>query len=65
MQVKHFRAAAIRKGLKLNDNGLTDRHGTLIPTETERDVFRLVGVPWLEPHQRRPEIYGSLLGLPV
>lgn len=61
--MKHLRTAALRKGLKPNDNGLHDRHGAVVPTETERDVFRLVGVPFLHPHERRPEVYGPKLGL--
>ena len=65
LQVKHLRTAALRKGFKLNDNALVDRHGAPLPTEHEHDVFRLVGVPYLEPHQRRFEIYGPLLGLLV
>jgi DNA polymerase (family 10) len=32
--------------------GFTDEHGNLVKVESEQDVFRFVGLPYLEPWQR-------------
>ena len=47
-------SAAERKGWKWHpyDAGFTDEEGRLVPVESEQDVFRLAGLPYLEPWQR-------------
>lgn len=49
--------AAAERGLKLHAyasaSGFTDRHGNEVPCTSEPDVFRLCGVPWREPKDRR------------
>lgn len=47
-------AAAQAKGWKWHPygSGFTDAEGTLIPVTSEQDVFRLAGLPYLEPWQR-------------
>jgi DNA polymerase/3'-5' exonuclease PolX len=32
--------------------GFTDQHGNIVPVTSEQDVFRLVNLPYLEPHER-------------
>lgn len=46
--------AAIRKGWKWNPygEGFTDGEGNVIPVKSEEDVFRLVGLPYLQPWVR-------------
>lgn len=47
-------SAALTKGWKWHPygRGFSDQEGRLIPVESEQDVFRLVGLPYLEPWQR-------------
>lgn len=60
---RRLRLMAEAKGFTLDDTGLFprmhDSHGqkakkksTTVPCKTEREVFDLVGFPWLEPHER-------------
>lgn len=60
---RRLRLLAEAKGFTLDDTGLfprmDDSHGqkakkkrTTVPCKTEREVFDLVGFPWLEPHER-------------
>ena len=46
--------AAIARGWKWNPYGagFTDAHGDLVPVTSERDVFELVGLKYLEPWER-------------
>lgn len=47
-------ASALRRGLKLHAYGVLERTetGEQITPRSEREVFELIGVPYLEPHQR-------------
>jgi DNA polymerase/3'-5' exonuclease PolX len=47
-------SAALNKGWEWHpyDHGFTDQEGNWVPVETEQDVFRHVGLPYLEPHER-------------
>jgi len=46
--------AAIAKGWKWNPYGVgfTDEHGQVVPVASEEEVFRLVGLPYLQPWER-------------
>jgi DNA polymerase/3'-5' exonuclease PolX len=47
-------SAAQEKGWKWHpyNSGFTDEHELAVPVQSEQDVFRLVGLPYLEPWQR-------------
>lgn len=47
-------AAALTKGWKWHPtrDGFSDEYGKLVRVESEQDVFRLVGLPYLEPCRR-------------
>jgi len=47
-----MRAAAKKNGLLLNQKGLY-RVGKRVPTKTEKALFAAVGMPWVEPHDRK------------
>lgn len=60
---RRLRLLADKKGFKLDDKGLFpvthDSHGqkvsnrdATIPCKSEKEVFDLLGFPWLEPHER-------------
>jgi len=48
-------SAAQRKGWKWNPYGagFTDEAGRIVAVASEQDVFRLAGMPWLEPWERK------------
>lgn len=43
---------AIEKGWKLGEAGLIDNNGKVIKTMSERAIFKKIGLPYLEPHER-------------
>lgn len=47
--------SAIKRGLRFHayGDGFTDRQGNVIPCHSEEDVFRIAGLPYLEPKDRR------------
>ena len=58
------RNRAIRLGYRLNEYGLFTNQGgelTRIPVYSEADVFKLLGLHWLEPSQREREYLNSSL----
>jgi len=46
-----LRTIAIDKGLKLNEYGVF-RRKRKIPTRTEEEVYKVIGLPWIEPELR-------------
>ncbi len=60
-----IREMAVRAGLKLNEYGLfRARGGTLLAAETEEDVYRHLGLPFIPPTLRedRGEVEAALAG---
>jgi DNA polymerase lambda len=50
---KRMRAVAKARGLALSQYGLTDRKtGTLIGDQSERDIYKTLGLDWQEPEER-------------
>jgi DNA polymerase/3'-5' exonuclease PolX len=47
-----MRFVAKHKNMKLSQYGLFDSKGHLIPTRTERDIFRLLNIPYRAPEER-------------
>ena len=47
-----LRTRAMRRGLKLSEYGVFDRKGKRLGGETEEDVYRAVGLPWIPPELR-------------
>lgn len=47
-----MRLIAKRQGLKLSQYGLFDATGKLVPTRTERDIYRAVGIKYRAPEDR-------------
>ena len=47
-----LRSKAKRLGMKLNQYGLFLLNGEKVETKSERDIFRILGVPYLEPSKR-------------
>ncbi len=47
------RAQAQKRGMKLSQYGLFTSNGSLVETYTEQDVYRCLGIPWLEPEERQ------------
>ncbi|RPH67890.1 MAG: DNA polymerase/3'-5' exonuclease PolX [Myxococcaceae bacterium] len=47
-----LRTRAMRRGLKLSEYGVFDRQGKRLGGETEQDVYRAVGLPWIPPELR-------------
>ena len=41
----------VRNGYKSAD-GMLSRDGVAVPVREERDLFRLAGVPWVDPEER-------------
>ena len=42
-------------GFALSQNGLCDREtGEQLDNGTERDIYRILELPWLEPSERQP-----------
>jgi len=46
------RKVAKKLGLKLNQNGIFDAKGKRFPTKTEKDLFKILKLDYLEPHKR-------------
>ncbi|MEP6973080.1 MAG: DNA polymerase/3'-5' exonuclease PolX [Actinomycetota bacterium] len=60
-----IREMAVRAGLKLNEYGLFDaKSGALLAAETEEQVYRRLGLPYIEPTLRedRGEVEAALAG---
>jgi len=53
-----LRTAAIKKGLKLSEYGLFKRSGSYIAGRTEQEVYKALGLPYIEPELR--ENWGEL-----
>ncbi|KAK4046069.1 hypothetical protein OIV83_006374 [Microbotryomycetes sp. JL201] len=49
------RWADTKKGYKFDSGGLRDQNDRLIPTMTEKDVFRALGLDFLPPHLRNSD----------
>lgn len=50
---KWIRGVAKDKGYKLNEKGIYDlKNGNHIKTKTEKDIFKVLGVEWVEPEDR-------------
>ncbi len=47
-----LRQIAIGKGLKLNEYGLFDKKGTNTVTGSEEEIYRKLGLDWIEPEMR-------------
>lgn len=47
-----MRQIAKRKGYKLNEYGLYDSHNTMIRLKDEKEAFNILGMKYLEPHER-------------
>jgi DNA polymerase/3'-5' exonuclease PolX len=47
-----MRNKAIKMGMKLNEYGLFMANGSRIPINTEKDIYKVLKMPWLEPTQR-------------
>lgn len=47
-----MRAVAKHRGWKLNQRGLYDRNGKLIPVTSEKGLFNVLNMTYLEPHSR-------------
>lgn len=58
-----FRKLAKKKGLKVNEYGVFDSKDKQIAGKTEKEVYKAVGVKWIEPELResRGELEGSKL----
>lgn len=48
-----MRNLAIRQGLKLSDKGLFDKSNKRLPLSTEDDIFNVLGLPYIEPQDRK------------
>lgn len=48
-----MRAKAKHKGWKLNEHGLFDEHGNLIPAKTEQDIYKALDMEYYTPEQRQ------------
>lgn len=59
-----LRKIAIKKGLKLNEYGVFTKNGNKIAGETEEEVYRTLGLPFIEPELRedRDEIEAASEG---
>lgn len=47
-----MRSVAKHRGWKLNQRGLYNKKGKLIPAKTERDLFDIIGITYKEPQNR-------------
>ena len=47
-----MRREALKHGLKLNQYGLFDSNGNLINCSTEKDIFKALGMPYVNPENR-------------
>jgi DNA polymerase (family 10) len=48
-----LREIAIKKGYKLNEYGLFERKtGKMVAGETEKEIFKILGVKYIEPEKR-------------
>lgn len=56
-----MRNRAIEFGYTLNEFGLFDQNNALIPTESEEDIFNILGVSYLSPEERTR----TLTSLPI
>ncbi|MDE2043837.1 MAG: hypothetical protein KGJ69_01735 [Thermoplasmata archaeon] len=50
----HLRSLANKKGLSINEYGLT-RDEKLVPARTEEEVYAAVGLPWIPPELREDQ----------
>jgi len=48
----YMRTEAATKGYKLNQNELMDAKGDIVPLTTEHEIFRLLGLDYIEPKDR-------------
>lgn len=48
----HLRDRAIKMGYRQNEYGLYKADGTLVPTPTEEDIYRTLGLQWMPPEMR-------------
>ena len=46
------RTISVRKGYKLNEYGLFDRKGKIMPTKTEEEIYAKLGLQWMPPEMR-------------
>lgn len=53
---KNMRSYAIKLGYKLNEYGLFKKSGERVPTTTEKDIFDVLKVQFLEPDQRTKDV---------
>ncbi len=51
-----LRRIAIKKGMKLNEYGLFDKNGNRIAGETEREIYKSLGVKMVPPEKRIGEV---------
>ena len=42
----------MKKSMKIHNGGLKRATGILVASETEEEIFKILGVPWQEPHER-------------
>ena len=49
---KKMRSIAIKKGYKLSEYGLFDKNEKRLPVKSERDIFKLLGLEYLDPRLR-------------
>jgi len=53
---KIFRGIALTKGYTVNEYGIyhlvNGKKGSVVPTSSEQEIFNLVGIKYLEPHER-------------
>jgi DNA polymerase/3'-5' exonuclease PolX len=49
---KRMRSEAKKMKLKLSEYGLQKQDGTYIPIHSEQDIFKILVIPYLEPHLR-------------
>jgi hypothetical protein len=42
----------VKAGYKSEDGMLRDAYGVPVPVYEERDLFSIIGVPWVEPEKR-------------
>lgn len=49
---KKMRSIAIKKGYKLSEYGLFDKNDKRLPIKSERDIFKILGLEYLDPRLR-------------